>query len=85
MRKAIHLLKKERVLFLSDNQDPIPAYLKFLAESASNKKTTRAYAKAQDYLRRQEKSKKNPTPEKAVSERPSSESAAPARKRTLTY
>jgi len=85
MRKAIHILKKKRLLFLSDNQDPIPAYLRFLAESANNKKTTRAYARAQDYLRRQERSKKTLTPEKAESETPATESAAPARKRTLTY
>jgi putative transposase len=85
MRKAIHILRKERLLFLSDNQDPIPAYLKFLAESANNKKATRAYAKAQEFLRRRERSKKTPPAEKAVSERPSSESAAPARRRTLTY
>jgi hypothetical protein len=85
MRKAIHLLKKKRLLFLSENQDPIPAYLKYLSQAANNKKNTHAYAKAQDYLRRQESSKKTLAQKKPKYKPPLTDPANPPRKRTLTY
>ncbi|MEA2206541.1 MAG: putative transposase [Blastocatellia bacterium] len=85
MRKAIHLLKKNRLLFLSDNEDPIPTYMKYLAESANNKKNTQAYAKARDYLRRHESSKKTFLPRKVKSKQSLADPETPLVKRTITY
>lgn len=84
MRKAIHVLKKQRLLFLSDNEDPVPAYMKYLAEAANNKKNTQAYAKARDYLRRHQGSKKR-TRKKAKSETQMADPEIPLRKKTVTY
>src|ERR1051326_898506 len=88
MRKAINVLKKKRLLFLSDNQDPIPVYLRYLEEAANNKKNTQAYAKARDYLKRQKSSKKTAVPPEPKSELPDDAANDPAtrhRRRTITY
>lgn len=47
MRKAILSLKRERLIYLIDNQDPIPVYLEYLANEKKGKATARALAKAQ--------------------------------------
>ena len=84
MRKAIHVLKKKRLLFLSDNEDPVPGYMKYLAEAANNKKNTQAYAKARDYLKTHQSSKRR-TPKKAKSETQMADPEIPLRKKTMTY
>ena len=46
MRKAILSLINQRFLYVADNQDPIPAYLDFLATEMRSKSRSRALAKA---------------------------------------
>jgi transposase InsO family protein len=46
MRKAILSLARQRLLYLTENQDPIPVYLDYLATGKKSKSKSRALAKA---------------------------------------
>jgi transposase InsO family protein len=49
IRKAILSLKRERLIYFLENQDPMPVYLEYLAKAKKSKATARAQAKAQMY------------------------------------
>jgi hypothetical protein len=51
MRKAILSLVKKRQLYLTENQDPVPVYLDYLATAKKSKATARAHAKAHLHAR----------------------------------
>ena len=84
-RKAILKLQKKRLLYLSENQDPITAYLKYLAGATTNKASTHAYAKTQNYLRRQQSKKRESAPSEAAVETSSTNSDTHHKPRTRTY
>jgi hypothetical protein len=84
-RKAILTLQKKRVLYLSENQDPVTAYLKYLAGANNNKANTHAYAKAHNYLRRQQGQTRKPAPSEADVETSSTNSDTRHKPRTITY
>lgn len=49
IRKAILSLKKKKLIYLTESQDPIPVYLDYLAGSKKGKSAARAHAKAQPF------------------------------------
>jgi hypothetical protein len=85
MRKAILTLQKKRLLYLSDNQDPVTEYLKYLASASQNKRNTQAYAKARNHLKRQEHRKMKSEPPEADVKTPSSDCDGPHTPRAITY